>query len=166
MIPVAVTGDHASTTTSTHFGKDRVMRNTLYRRALLGLAAATLTAAACSDTSTTPSVRFAAGFAALSGGGQVDLPGAVLTDPLVVKVFDDQGQPFPGAPVSWTVTSGGGTLSNVQTVTGADGTASATYTLGAAAGDNVISVTEPNIQTVTFTVTGDPDASSGGAAHP
>lgn len=151
---------------NTHFGKDRVMRPTLYRRALLGLAVATLTAAACKDTSTTPSTRFAAGFAAFSGDGQVDVPGGVLPDPLVVKVFDDQGQPFAGATVAWAVTSGGGTLTDAQTVTGADGTASATFRLGATPGDNVVSATVPGIQTVTFTVTGDPDATPGGAAHP
>jgi hypothetical protein len=142
------------------------MRTTLYRRALLGLAAATLTVAACNNTSTAPSTRFAAGFAALSGDGQVDVPGGVLPAPLVVKVFDDQGQPFAGATVAWAVTAGGGTLSDVQTVTGADGTASATYTLGATPGDNVVSATVPDIQTVIFTVTADPNATPGGAGRP
>jgi hypothetical protein len=135
------------------------MRTTLYRRALLGLATATLAAAACGNDANAPSPRFAAGVAPFSGDAQTDLPGNTLADPLVVKVFDDQGQPFAGASVTWAIISGGGVLSNTTTTTDATGQAHATLTLPAVATatDVKVGATVPDIQTVTFTETADPN---------
>lgn len=135
------------------------MSTTLYRRALLGLATATLAAAACGNEANAPSPRFAAGVAPFAGNHQIDLPGNVLADPLVVKVFDDQGQPFPGASVTWAIISGGGVLTNTTTTTDASGQAHATYRLPAVADstDVKIGATVPDIQTVTFTETADPN---------
>jgi Big-like domain-containing protein len=53
-----------------------------------------------------------------------------LDSPLVVVALDRFGNPVGGAPVNWEVTAGGGLLSDSLTPTGADGTASVSWTLG------------------------------------
>ena len=48
----------------------------------------------------------------------------------VVAAVDRFGNPVGGVPVRWEVTAGGGVLTDSVTSTGADGTASVTWTLG------------------------------------
>jgi hypothetical protein len=132
------------------------MRSLTHTRAFLGLAAASLIVAACSKDSSGPDTRFPAGVAAFSGDAQVAAPSTPLPDPLTVKVFDDQGSPFAGVVVTWTVTAGGGTLDVTSSTTGDDGTASAHLTLGPNPGDNVVTASIPNLQTITFTATAEP----------
>jgi hypothetical protein len=55
--------------------------------------------------------------------------GEALEDPLVVMAVDRFGNPVEGAQVVWT-TTGGGQLSQDTTPTGADGTATVSWTLG------------------------------------
>lgn len=52
------------------------------------------------------------------------------TDSVVVAVVDALGRPLADAPVTWTVTEGGGTVSLPQTRTGADGTTRVLWTMG------------------------------------
>ncbi len=69
---------------------------------------------------------------------------------LVVEVRDNEGQLFAGVPVTFTVTSGGGTLSTTSTTTDTDGRAESTLTLGAD-GENTVSASVEGIsETVTF----------------
>jgi hypothetical protein len=51
-----------------------------------------------------------------------------------VLVLDRFGNPVGGAEVGWDVTAGRGTVSSPQTVTGADGKATVTWTLGVGIG--------------------------------
>jgi PKD repeat protein len=75
----------------------------------------------------------AAGIALVSGNPQTGTVNSVLPEPLVVVVTDASGNPIPNVPIQWTVT-GGGSVSATETLTGADGRASVTRTLGPTAG--------------------------------
>ena len=94
--------------------------------------------------------------AAVSGGGQTAPSGAQLPAPFVVRVTDDQGGGFSGATVSWSVTSGGGSLSATSTQTNTQGQASVTLTLGPATGQNTVTASATGLagSPVTFTATG------------
>ncbi len=65
-----------------------------------------------------------------SGHDQQGLVGATLANPFVVLVTDQNGNPLAGASVTFTVTSGVGTLSSESDSTDANGRASTTLTLG------------------------------------
>ncbi|HET6778638.1 MAG TPA: Ig-like domain-containing protein, partial [Gemmatimonadales bacterium] len=67
---------------------------------------------------------------AISGDGQAGIPGAQLAAPLTVQVTDADGTPAPGATVSWSVLTGGGSIEPASSTTGVDGLASAELTLG------------------------------------
>jgi hypothetical protein len=56
--------------------------------------------------------------------------GAVMVDPRSVRVLDAFGNPVPGVPVTWQVTSGGGTAIPLSATTGSDGIATARWALG------------------------------------
>ncbi len=73
------------------------------------------------------------GIALVSGNPQTGTVNSVLPEPLVVVVTDVSGNPIPNVPIQWTVT-GGGSVSASETLTGSDGRASVTRTLGPTAG--------------------------------
>src|SRR6266850_4236750 len=79
------------------------------------------------------------------GDGQVAPVGTPLPDPLVVLVTDDAGDPVQGVTVQWTV-DGDGEVSPGSAETGSDGKASATRTLGAAAGQQITTATVSGLQ--------------------
>ena len=74
----------------------------------------------------------------VSGDAQFGFPGEQTTEPLVVEVHDQYGNPNAGVEVSWSV-EGGGTLSAAKDTTDTDGHASVMWTLGA--GNNRVSAT-------------------------
>lgn len=67
----------------------------------------------------------------VSGAGQAGSWGVPLPAPLVVRVLDALGAPYPGDTVAWTVTAGVGTLSAATTITDSLGEASVMVTPGA-----------------------------------
>ena len=74
---------------------------------------------------------------------------------LVVAVKDSEGQPIEGHLVTFTVTSGDGTLSAIRTTTNADGRAESRLTLGPDAGTNSVSAFAAGVeQPVIFTAAG------------
>jgi hypothetical protein len=78
---------------------------------------------------------------------------AVATAPAVV-VRDAGGNTLPGVTVTFAVTAGGGTVSRPTATTDAQGTASAgTWTLGSAAGTNVLEARIGSVTPVQFTAT-------------
>ena len=90
----------------------------------------------------------------ISGDNQQGTPGTALPNPFVVEVQDSNRKTFEGVPVTFTVTSGGGSLSTTSTTTDADGRAESTLTLGNTPGTNTVSVSATGIQEIsTFTVT-------------
>jgi len=85
----------------------------------------------------------------ISGDGQSAPTGALLAAPLVVRVYDSVGNPYPNIPVDWTLAQGG-TLGQAQTVTDATGTAKNTWQLGITPGDQFATATAPSLAPVTF----------------
>ena len=85
--------------------------------------------------------------AKLSGDDQEGRPGAELAEPFVVEVRDQNGDPLPGARVTFRVLSGEGYIGDRFTVadaiTGPDGRARITLTLG-----------QPGANRVTATIVG------------
>jgi adhesin/invasin len=97
-----------------------------------GLAAAS---SACGgDGLVLPNESRPASISVVSGDGQSAAAGAALAQPLVVSVVDALDRPVQGQTVAFTVDAGGGTVAPATASTDADGLASASWTLGTAAG--------------------------------
>jgi hypothetical protein len=80
--------------------------------------------------------------------------GAVTTAPAVL-VRDQFNNPMVGAPVTFAVSSGGGSVSPTSTSTGAGGIARAqTWTLGSAPGANALTARSTGTPLVTFNANG------------
>jgi hypothetical protein len=88
----------------------------------------------------------------VSGDAQSGTVGANVSAPLVVTVKDTKGVAISGASVSWTVASGGGSVSAASTPSGADGSASVTWMLGGTVGQQSVTAGVGTF-TVTFTAT-------------
>ena len=73
----------------------------------------------------------------ISGNGQIGMPGQTLK-PFVVEVRDRSGNPASGVFVIFV--HDGGSLSTILDVTGADGQAESTLTLGSSAGTTTVTV--------------------------
>ena len=84
----------------------------------------------------------------ISGDDQEGLPGKPLADPFVVQVLDEEGDPFKGLTVKFSVLVGGGSLSATTPTTGADGRAETTLTLGETLGSNKVQVNVEDISQV------------------
>ena len=84
----------------------------------------------------------------ISGDDQEGLPGKPLANPFVVQVLDEDGDPFEGATVKFSVLLGGGSLSATTPTTGADGQAESILTLGTALGTNKVQVNVDEISQV------------------
>jgi hypothetical protein len=72
---------------------------------------------------------------AVDGDGQNGTVGAQLPDSLSVRVTDASGHAVPAVSVSWSVVTGGGTISPASSTTNGSGMASAAFTLGPPAGE-------------------------------
>ena len=89
---------------------------------------------------------------AVSGSGQAAPVGTELPDPLVVRVIDGFGNPVEGVTVSWAAEEG--RVSPDESVTGQDGRAITSWTLGTSAGSQSASATaDLNGSPVDFTAT-------------
>jgi hypothetical protein len=69
-----------------------------------------------------------------SGDGQFGLTGQPLADPIVVHVSDQNGTSIANELVTWTIVSGGGSVSPTSNRTDVNGDASVTWTMGPTAG--------------------------------
>ena len=74
----------------------------------------------------------------MSGDGQHHLSDTTLPFPFIVEVQDAESVPVEGVLVTFTVTAGGGRLSNKTVVTDAEGKAETTLTLGQHLGTNTV----------------------------
>jgi hypothetical protein len=108
----------------------------------------------CGGDSTAPLVP--AALKGMGGHGQVGAAGATLPNPLVAQVSTAQGEPVPGVPVTWSVTSGGGSLSPTTGTTDADGQARATWTLGTVAGPNKAVARVDGMADLAYSATAEP----------
>ena len=96
----------------------------------------------------------ASGVTIVSGNEQSGAPGSALAQPLVVQVNDAAGNPVSGAPVTWVVTGGGGSLDPATSTTDASGLASSVWTLGSAPGPNTAQAVVSGVGQASFTATG------------
>ncbi|MBD2676749.1 MULTISPECIES: N,N-dimethylformamidase beta subunit family domain-containing protein [Nostoc] len=95
----------------------------------------------------------------VSGDNQSATTGAVLPNPLVVRVVNAQNTPQSGVTVNFDIISGGGSLSVTSAVTNASGQASTTVTLGqapSAPGGVTVRATAIGIGTTSFSATAIP----------
>ena len=106
--------------------------------------------AACGDSTGSSAP---AAVQAVSGSGQAAVVGLLATNPLVVRVTSAGGNPVQGVAVTWTVASGGGSLTAASTVTGADGQAQVQWTLGTRAEAQTVTATVEGLAPATFTIT-------------
>lgn len=91
--------------------------------------------------------------AKVSGDPQTGAAGTALAQPLVVRVTDANGNPVAGVTVAFAAAAGGGTVTPTSAATDAQGRASATLTLGGAAGDQTVTATVAGLPQVVFSVT-------------
>ncbi|MEX2528112.1 MAG: Ig-like domain-containing protein [Gemmatimonadota bacterium] len=70
----------------------------------------------------------------VAGDGQSGTVGQAVAQSLQVRVVDAGGNAIADVTVNWSVTAGGGSLGQSSTVSGADGVASVTWTLGTEVG--------------------------------
>jgi adhesin/invasin len=78
-----------------------------------------------------------------AGMNQTARPGRDVPVPPAFIVTDPAGVPVPGVTVTFTVTAGGGSVSSPTAVTGTDGIASVTWTLGPTQGTNTLEASIP-----------------------
>ena len=88
-----------------------------------------------------------------SGEPQTALANTQLTDPFKVIVVDQFGKPLVDVTVTWTILSGGGSLSETSNKTDEGGVSSVTYTTGPTAGTATIQARVSGVPPVVFTVT-------------
>ena len=86
----------------------------------------------------------------VSGDNQSGTPGNALANPFVVEVQDEDGEPLTGHSVTFSVTAGGGSLSETSARTNANGRAQTTLTLGSALGVNSVQASVTGVDPVTF----------------
>ena len=92
------------------------------------------------------------GLSKISGDDQSGVPGAIIANPLVIEVRDENGSALEGISVTFAVTAGGGTLSTTRTTTDTNGRAQSILTLGPNIGTQTVSVSAAGIEgMVTFT---------------
>jgi adhesin/invasin len=90
------------------------------------------------------------------GNNQTARPGTAVATPPTVRVTDINGVPVAGVPVTFTVASGGGSVTGANVNTNADGYAAVgSWILGPSLGPNSLTVTAPvDGSPITFNATG------------
>ena len=102
----------------------------------------------------------------ISGSDQTGPPGEQLPQPLVVRVVDGAGNGIPSQPVTWIVTSGGGSVTPGTSVTDGDGLTSTAWTLGPSPGANTVNAVASGVGVVGFSATSSPGGGGGGDGQP
>ncbi len=88
-----------------------------------------------------------------SGDGQTAAPGTLLRTGLRVRVVTVSGIPVPGVPLTWTVSSGGGSLDATESRSSLSGYSVRRWTLGPQPGAQTVTVSTPGAEPVVFTAT-------------
>ena len=118
-------------------------------RATFALLALAIALGACNSSEGPP---VPGGVTAVSGNDQFAVVGSPAANPLVVLVSDQNGSPLPNTPVSWTVTSGGGSVADTSSTSDASGHATMSYTAGGRTGVATVVATVAQLWTASFTV--------------
>ena len=94
----------------------------------------------------------------ISGDNQEGVAGGALTNPLIVEVRDQYGEPLSGAQVTFSIIVGAGSLSSGFTTesatTGPDGRAQVLLTLGSNPGPNTVRTSIAELEVKTFNAVG------------
>lgn len=122
------------------------------RRIRPAVVAALVALAACGGDSTT-NPQGARAISRVSPDSQTTAAGVKMAQPLVVLVTGTGNTPLGNVSVSWTVGTGGGTVSDTVSTTDAAGHAQTTYTPGTAPVVAKVSANAAGLQAVTFTIT-------------
>ena len=80
----------------------------------------------------------------VAGDQQSALVGTPLRDPIVVRVLDRHGEPFPGTAVRFRLLGGNGSVTPDSVVTDGAGEAAALWTLGDSAGPQFLNAAVPS----------------------
>jgi Leishmanolysin/Bacterial Ig-like domain (group 1) len=119
---------------------------------VLGSGPGVYTLAATFPGTSLPAVVFTAragnpGSISIGGGNnQAAMAGSAVPTVPTVLVRDGSGNPLPGQSITFTVTSGGGTVGSATVTSNAQGVASpGSWTLGATAGPNTLTATAPGL---------------------
>ena len=123
------------------------------RFAVVAVATAALTWAACSDSTTDAGDGNGDGngngvptdISPVSGNNQRIIVNGTLLEPLVVRVLDDGGDGVQGVTVMWSVTAGGGSVSSATSVTNVAGNASISFTAGMDEESNTINASADGV---------------------
>ena len=99
-------------------------------RAGAGLIAAAMLLASCSREAIAPPPPTTYRMEMVSGSGQSDTVGALLAQPLVVRVRESTGRTAAGQVVAFVPSAGSGSVSADSVLTDADGLAQVRWTLG------------------------------------
>jgi hypothetical protein len=90
-----------------------------------------------------------------AGDNQSTTAGTAVPGVVCAVVTDGTGSPVSGVTVTWTVATGGGTLTGATQITGGNGVVTlGSWTLGSAPGVNTIIASSAGLNSVTFTATG------------
>jgi hypothetical protein len=116
----------------------------------LGLAAALVVASACQVT-TDAAMPVRASITV--GNAQSQPAGTVFPTPLGILVINQYDYGAPNVQVTWTITSGGGSLSATTTTTSDAGVTSNVYTAGQTPGTVTITADVAGVGQLTFTET-------------
>lgn len=120
-----------------------------------------LASGAASDTSFLTILPRPGSLALVSGGTQTASVGAALAQPVTVRLTATDGQPLAGAAIAAAVTTGGGTVTPLGTVTDSVGVFRFNWQLGALVGAQTATVTSAGVTPLVITAT----ATSSGAVQ-
>jgi len=131
----------------------KLLRNIISSLPPVGLLALQLSCGGGDSSGPPPAV--ASNITANSSAGFTAPPGTQVTNPPSVLLSDSRGAPVAGAVVTFTVTSGGGTVTGATATSNASGVATVgSWTLGTGAGKNTLSAQTGTLPAVTFNVCG------------
>ena len=157
--PCTITSSTSSTTATTDANGQAATRLTLGSDAGTNTVSATVEGLEAETfTATAAEQAMPHSLTKVCGDDQEGTAGALLAEPLVVSVVDEDGAAMAGVVVSFAVTAGGGTLSSATATTNANGRARTWLTLGSEPGTNTVSATVAGLESVTFTATGEKSA--------
>ena len=104
----------------------------------------TLLVIACGGggSTTTPPPVSTRTLSKVGGDNQTAIAGALVAVPPSVKITDENSQPVSGVSITFSIGSGGGSITGESTTTGANGTAAVgSWTMGPAAGAKTLTAT-------------------------
>jgi type V secretory pathway adhesin AidA len=123
------------------------------RRALARCTFALVIGAALSGCSLNTDVSGPSVIVKITGDQQIAPVNTVLPTALGVTITTQFGERITNATVTWTIVSGGGSLSSTTTMTDDTGSAYVTYTTGPTAGQAIIRANAANGLAITFNET-------------